>query len=120
MVRAIENQPTSTGDVPHEPCVIVASGQLDASDPSLLPTANESGDPYEDYPEDQDPLNDGSVEEKPEVALRVAREIREIGNKLFKAGQTSDALDKYQSKRFTFTAPTISFSSRICRGYSLS
>ncbi|KAI0826007.1 peptidyl-prolyl cis-trans isomerase [Irpex lacteus] len=97
VVRAIENQPTSSGDVPNEPCVIVASGQLDPSDPSLTEVAtNESGDPYEDYPDDQDPLSDGSVQEKPEVALRVAREIREIGNKLFKEGKGSEALNKYQ------------------------
>ena len=55
------------------------------------------GDPYEDYPQDQDALPDGNVEEKPEVALRVAREIREIGNKLFKEGKTAQALEKYRS-----------------------
>ena len=56
------------------------------------------GDPFEDYPEDQDELSDGSVQDKPEVALRVAREIREIGNKLFKEGKAEAALGKYQSQ----------------------
>ena len=55
------------------------------------------GDPYEDFPEDQDPLSDGDVQEKPEVSLRIAREIREIGNKLFKEGKAEAALSKYQS-----------------------
>lgn len=56
-----------------------------------------NGDPYEDYPDDQDKLSDGSVQDKPEVALRVAQEIREIGNKLFKEGKAEAALGKYQS-----------------------
>ena len=55
------------------------------------------GDPFEDYPDDQDVLPDGDVKDKPEVALRVAREIREIGNKLFKEGKVEEALGKYQS-----------------------
>ncbi|KAI0340271.1 peptidyl-prolyl cis-trans isomerase [Trametopsis cervina] len=97
VVRAVENQPTSSGDVPHAPCVIAASGQLDPSDLTLEVSATTAdGDPYEDYPDDQDPLSDGSVHDKPEVALRVAREIREAGNKLFKEGKSSDALNKYQ------------------------
>ena len=97
-MRAIENHPTSSGDVPTEPCTIAACGQLDPSDPSLAETATAAdGDPYEDYPADQDPLSDGDVQEKPEVALRVAREIREIGNKLFKEGKAEAALSKYQS-----------------------
>ncbi|GJE93069.1 cyclophilin-like domain-containing protein [Phanerochaete sordida] len=97
IIRAVENHPTSSGDVPTEPCTIAACGQLDPSDPSLTEAAAASdGDPYEDFPEDQDPLSDGDVQEKPEVALRIAREIREIGNKLFKEGKAAAALSKYQ------------------------
>lgn len=97
-VRTIESQPTASGDVPKAPCTIIACGELDPSDPSLLPAAaGADGDPYEDYPQDQDALSDGDIQEKPEVALRVAREIREIGNKLFKEGKTEEALNKYQS-----------------------
>lgn len=98
IVRAIENQPTTSGDAPLQPCVIAASGELDPSDSSLSEVpVNTDSDPYEDWPDDQDPLADGNVQEKPEVALRVAREIREVGNKLFKQGNTSEALSKYQS-----------------------
>jgi peptidyl-prolyl isomerase D len=94
----VENHPTSAGDVPTEPCTIVACGELDPSDPSLTEAATTAdGDPYEDYPEDQDSLSDGDVQEKPEVALRIAREIREIGNKLFKEGKAAQALEKYRS-----------------------
>ncbi|KAI0783253.1 peptidyl-prolyl cis-trans isomerase Cpr7 [Abortiporus biennis] len=97
VVRAVESHPTSSGDVPTEPCTIADCGQLDPSDPSLSePAKGTDGDLYEDYPEDQDPLTDGDVQEKPEVALRVAREIREIGNKLFKEGKAEEALSKYQ------------------------
>ncbi|KAJ3554946.1 hypothetical protein NM688_g2842 [Phlebia brevispora] len=96
VVRAIENHPTSSGDVPTEPCTIADCGELDPSDPSLEQAAAADGDPYEDYPEDQAVLPDGDVSEKPEVALRVAREVREIGNKLFKEGNINRALEKYQ------------------------
>ena len=37
------------------------------------------------------------MKDKPEIALRVAQEIRQIGNKLFKEGKVDKALDKYQS-----------------------
>ncbi|KIP04828.1 hypothetical protein PHLGIDRAFT_36734 [Phlebiopsis gigantea 11061_1 CR5-6] len=96
IVRAIENHPTASGDVPTEHCTIAACGQLDPSDPSLEASASADGDPYEDFPEDQDPLTDGDVHEKPEIALRVAQEIREAGNKLFKEGKADQALAKYQ------------------------
>ena len=52
---------------------------------------------YEDYPEDQDPVDGQDIGEKPEVALKIAREVREVGNKLFKEGKYEDALHKYQS-----------------------
>lgn len=99
LVRRIENHPTASGDVPTEPCTIANCGQLDPSDPSLsaAETTSTDGDPFEDFPDDQDPLPDGDVKDKPEVALRVAREIREIGNKLFKEGKVEEALSKYQS-----------------------
>ncbi|KAH8102044.1 peptidyl-prolyl cis-trans isomerase Cpr7 [Cristinia sonorae] len=97
IVRAIENTPTSSGDVPNSPCTIVACGQLDPSDPSLEVTATSAdGDVYEDYPEDQDPITEGNPNDKPEAALKIARDIREVGNKLFKEGKAEAALGKYQ------------------------
>ncbi|PSS08878.1 hypothetical protein PHLCEN_2v3445 [Hermanssonia centrifuga] len=108
VVRTIENHPTSSGDVPTEPCRIADCGELDPSDPSLELTAAADGDPYEDYPDDQDPLSDGSVEEKPEVALRIAREVREVGNKLFKEGKVDRALEKYRKAiRYLDTHPVL-------------
>ncbi|KAH9834782.1 peptidyl-prolyl cis-trans isomerase Cpr7 [Rhodofomes roseus] len=97
VVRAIENTPTADGDVPKSPCVIADCGELSPDDPSLAedPTAAD-GDPFEDYPEDQGPVDGQDVIEKPEAALKVAKQVREIGNKLFKEGKSEEALAKYQ------------------------
>lgn len=89
LVRQIENYPTTSGDAPTAPIVIDACGQLTPDDPSLTePLA----DPYEDYPED----DERDVSSNPELALQIAQEIRESGNKLFKEGNTAAALAKYQ------------------------
>ncbi|KAL6304659.1 cyclophilin-like domain-containing protein [Sparassis latifolia] len=97
IVRALENHPTASGDVPTEPCVIADCGQLAPDDPSLVASgAAEDGDPYEDFPTDQEPVDGQDVADHPEVALKIAREIREIGNRLFKEGRAEAALSKYQ------------------------
>ncbi|CCL99368.1 uncharacterized protein FIBRA_01386 [Fibroporia radiculosa] len=98
-VRAIENSPTAPGDAPVSPCVIVGCGQLSPDDLSLSESSVVAdGDTFEDYPEDQDPVDGQDVMEKPEAALKVAREVRELGNKLFKEGKAEEALVKWQSK----------------------
>ena len=91
-VRHIENNPTSSGDVPIQPVVITLCGVLLPDDPSLSEVQPNGGDIYEDYPADDDHnLAD------PELALKIAQEIRELGNTLFKAKEIGQALDKYQS-----------------------
>lgn len=94
VVRRVEKTPTESGDKPKFPCVITACGQLQPDDPSL--TASEvigdSGDRYEEFPEDEDNINVS----KPEVALQAARDIREAGNKLWKEGKSADAFEKWQ------------------------
>jgi len=95
VVRAIENYPTASGDVPTSPIVISACGVLSPDDPSLTTSEATAGDSYEDYPDDDD-----SDVQNPEIALNIARTIREIGNKLFKDGQIELALQKYLSKLF--------------------
>ena len=89
LVRQIENYPTSTGDVPTSPIIIANCGVLPPDDPSLSET---DGDPFEDYPGDEDRDTD-----QPEIALEIAQAVREVGNKLFKEGKTEAALEKYQS-----------------------
>ncbi|KAG6819907.1 Peptidyl-prolyl cis-trans isomerase cyp40 [Arthromyces matolae] len=91
VVRQIENYPTSSGDAPTSPIVIADCGMLPPDDPSLAPAAVTDGDVYEDYPDDED-----RDVQNPEVALDVAKSIREIGNKLFKEKKIEEALSKYQ------------------------
>lgn len=49
-----------------------------------------TGDPYEDFPEDQGEDLKGSE------ILKIARELKDYGNKAFKAVDLNLALDKYQ------------------------
>ena len=95
-VRQIENYPTANGDVPTSPIVISSCGVLSPDDPSLAEAAAVDGDPYEDYPDDED-----RDVQNPEIALDIAKTVREVGNKLFKEGKTDLALQKYQSERIS-------------------
>jgi peptidyl-prolyl isomerase D len=69
LVRKVEKTPTGDGDKPKSTCVITACGQLQPDDPCLAaPEAvGESGDRYEDFPEDEENID----VTKPEVALQV-------------------------------------------------
>ncbi|ETW77521.1 hypothetical protein HETIRDRAFT_239579, partial [Heterobasidion irregulare TC 32-1] len=92
IVREVENYPTASGDVPTTPITITDCGVLPPDDPSLTPSgAAPDGDRYEDYPDDDD-----SDVQDPAVALRIARELREVGNALWKAGDAARALAKWQ------------------------
>ena len=92
-VRQIENFPTTSGDVPTAPIVIADCGVLSPDELAQFSTTkSDKVDPYEDYPMDED-----SNTENPEVALKIAKDVREYGNKLFKEGKTEEALQKYQS-----------------------
>jgi len=92
LVRQMEHYPTGSGDVPTSPIVIASCGVLSPDDPSLLESSTPAdGDSYEDYPDDED-----KDVQNPEVALEIARAIREVGNKLFKEGKTDLAFQKYQ------------------------
>jgi len=68
-VRKVEQTPTKSGESPISPCVITACGQLQPDDPSLKPPEGvaESGDRYEEFPEDETSVDIS----KPEVALQV-------------------------------------------------
>jgi len=95
----MENYPTKPGDEPVDPIVIVDCGVLALDDPSLAEesAAGADGDIYEDYPDDDD-----RDTENPQVALDIAKNIREVANKLFKAGKVDVAFEKYQSMSSTF------------------
>ncbi|KAI9805717.1 MAG: peptidyl-prolyl cis-trans isomerase cpr6 [Piccolia ochrophora] len=91
IVRRIENLKTQ-GDKPNQEVKIIDCGVLTPSAVSALrnPTTDPHGDPHEDYPEDQSTTLSG-----PDLA-RIASFLKDLGNKLFKSGDTSTALDKYQ------------------------
>ena len=93
VVRRIENFPTSSGDVPTESITITDCGELEPTDPSLSESAVPAdGDPYEDYPED----DDAHDTQNPAVALEAARVLRELGATRWKAGAAEDAYAKWQ------------------------
>ena len=93
-VRQIENFPTTAGDVPTAPILIADCGVLSPEELAQFSSQkSDKVDPYEDYPIDED-----SDTEKPEVALQIAKDVREYGNQLFKEGKTEEALQKYQSR----------------------
>ena len=54
--------------------------------------ADSTGDPYEDFPEDQ-PGHDSFT--GPQI-MKIAGELKDYGNKAFKAGNLTIGLDKYQ------------------------
>ena len=92
-VRQIENFPTASGDVPTAPIVITDCGVLSPEELAQFDDLkDDKTDPYEDHPVDED-----RDTENPEVALQIAKEVREYGNQLFKEGKTEEALQKYQS-----------------------
>ncbi|KAF8816328.1 hypothetical protein BYT27DRAFT_7184179 [Phlegmacium glaucopus] len=92
IVRQIENFPTASGDVPTSPIIIADCGVLSPEELAEFDsTKGFKSDPYEDYPVDED-----KDTENPEVALQIAKDVREYGNQLFKEGKAEDALQKYQ------------------------
>jgi peptidyl-prolyl isomerase D len=102
-VRAIENNPTASGDVPLEPVEITDCGTLPADDPSLSESAvqeAEDGDPYEDYPEDEDRNISEAL-----ICLEIAKAVREVGNRLFKEGKIDAAYQKYLSTSNIYLSP---------------
>lgn len=56
----------------------------------MAKTIDQTGDPYEDFPEDE-----GSELKAPKI-LEIATKLKEIGNKAFKDGELELALSKYQ------------------------
>ena len=94
IIRQIENLPTQSGDKPAKDVVIADCGELpaDAAVSEASRTADPYGDVYEDFPEDE-------TDEQPlgaQKCIQVASDCKDFGNKAFKAGDVSVALDKYQ------------------------
>jgi peptidyl-prolyl isomerase D len=93
IVRKIENYRTQS-DKPIHPITIADCGQLTGDDDTVTftKTVDSTGDTYEDFPEDQDKINDW----KGADYVRVATELKDYGNKAFKGGDLNLGLEKYQ------------------------
>lgn len=92
VVRKIENLPTSPGDKPNKDVVITDCGEIAESDFDRAGKrlADKWGDAYEEYPEDAEvPLSVADV-------LKAAKELKEMGNTIFKTGDLNAAIEKYQ------------------------
>ena len=104
VVRKVEKGATHPGDKPVNAVTIEDCGQI-AEGQDYGIDADASGDKYEDYPEDYD---EESCEEKPEVSLRIATELRGMGNALFTKQDFAGALEKYQkSLRYLNVHPVL-------------
>jgi peptidyl-prolyl isomerase D len=91
IVRKIENLPTMS-DKPQQEVKVVDCGQLSgaAFSSATEKAADSTGDPYEDFPDDQGPDLKGSE------YFKIASEIKDMGNKAFKAGDNEMGIEKYQ------------------------
>lgn len=91
VVRKIEQTKTDATDKPGVPVIIQDCGQLTGNEPASPVKDDITGDQYEDFPDDQAP--DGLS--GPET-FRIASEIKEFGNKAFKANDIALGIEKYQ------------------------
>ena len=91
IVREIENLPTQS-DKPNQDVVVTACGQLegDAYNSAVDKAPDATGDPYEDFPDDQ------GTNMSAEEYFKIASEVKDFGNKAFKAGDVETGIEKYQ------------------------
>ncbi|KAM7198615.1 Cyclophilin-like domain containing protein [Rhypophila sp. PSN 637] len=94
VVRQIENL-TTQNDKPSKDAIISDCGELSEGDAVFAETktADAYGDEYEDFPEDE--VNNDQALPAARI-LKIASDCKDFGNKAFKAGDLSVALDKYQ------------------------
>ncbi|KAF2475515.1 peptidyl-prolyl cis-trans isomerase 1 [Lindgomyces ingoldianus] len=106
VVREIENLKTQNGDKPLHDATIVDCGELtgDAYDRATEKIPDATGDPYEDYPEDQ---KTNSTEITGTEILSIASALKDLGNSAFKSSNLVLGLQKYQKAlRYLHEHPT--------------
>ena len=93
IVRKIEGLKTQS-DKPVHDVTIVDCGELtgDDKDPPVRNKHDATGDPYQDYPDDQP----GHEKFTFAQVIEIAGQIKDFGNAAFKAGDFELAVDKYQ------------------------
>ncbi|KAH5748879.1 hypothetical protein HBI88_200850 [Parastagonospora nodorum] len=96
IVRTIENLKVQSGDKPYQDATIIDCGELTGEDyeKATEKTPDATGDPYEDFPEDQKPS--GDEEWKGDEILKIATELKDMGNAAFKQQNLDLGIKKYQ------------------------
>jgi peptidyl-prolyl isomerase D len=92
IIRKIENLPTQGSDKPAKDITITNCGKLTGDEAAVADkkSPDSTGDPYEDFPEDQNSTPTASE------IVKIATDLKGFGNGAFKAGDLSLGLDKYQ------------------------
>lgn len=96
MIRQVENTPVGANDKPERDVVIVDCGEVPEGtklEDFTKKAPDTTGDAYEDFPEDQ--LGEGQEWKGSDIA-KIATDLKEMGNKAFKAGDLQVGLSKYQ------------------------
>ncbi|KAF2737460.1 peptidyl-prolyl cis-trans isomerase D [Polyplosphaeria fusca] len=104
IIRQIENLKTQSGDKPLQDAVIADCGELtgDAYAQATEREPDSTGDPFEDYPEDQKT----DEEWKGTHILTIATKLKDLGNGAFKSGDLKLAVAKYdKSLRYLHEYP---------------
>lgn len=91
IIRAIERSRTTAADKPEVDAVIADSGELAPEDPLPTKLDDGTGDIYEDVLKDEQTVD----LDVPESVFKAVNAIKDIGTKLFKAGDFAKALSKY-------------------------
>lgn len=91
----MENSKTGPNDKPDKECIIADCGELSGEEyehaADTIPDI--TGDPYEDFPEDQ---KKGDEELSTTEVIKIATELKNMGNTAFKSGNNELGLSKYQ------------------------
>ncbi|KAI9755286.1 MAG: cytochrome P450 monooxygenase 41 [Chaenotheca gracillima] len=92
IVRRLENIKTLPQDKPSQEVKILDCGELEgeAAEAATQKSVDATGDPWEEFPEDQ------GEELKGTEIVKIAGDLKDIGNKAFKGGDLHVGLDKYQ------------------------
>ncbi|KAF1939475.1 peptidyl-prolyl cis-trans isomerase D [Clathrospora elynae] len=95
IIRHIENLKTQSDDKPWHDVTIIDCGELtgDDYDKATEKMSDATGDPFEDFPEDQKP---GDAEWEGAEILKIATELKDMGNAAFKKGDLKLGILKYE------------------------
>ncbi|KAF2654433.1 peptidyl-prolyl cis-trans isomerase D [Lophiostoma macrostomum CBS 122681] len=106
IVREVEHLKILSGDKPAKDAVILDCGELTGEDydKATEKKADATGDPYEDFPADH---KQEEEEWKGTDILKIATDLKDLGNAAFKKGDLQLGLAKYQKAlRYLHEYPT--------------